>query len=63
MSPVTQAYRSFHDMVIPWWLHLLWLTVVVWLIWRSYRRYLEDRRQRIADAAENAAEADAEEAA
>jgi threonine/homoserine/homoserine lactone efflux protein len=48
------AYRSFHDMTYPWWLHLLWLAVVVWLIWRSYRRYLADRWQRRQDAAEEA---------
>ncbi len=38
------AYHSFHEMDIPWWLHLLWLTMVVWLIWRGYRRELADRR-------------------
>jgi hypothetical protein len=43
-GPALLAYRSFHEMNVPWWLHLLWLTMVVWLIWRGYRRELADRR-------------------
>lgn len=48
------AYRSFHTSV-PWWLHLLWLTMVVWLIYRGYRRDLAERRNRNADEPEDEA--------